>query len=221
MLAPRPTLLILNEKDDCFFQTARTRPVIYDAVLPTYRAYGVSDFLETYNNVVPGTHNYEADNRSQSYRFLNRYFGLSTPLEDMHQNHDILSEQVLNVKMPIEQETIHHLAMVQARRLARDKILLKNRHDRNKQRKRISKVLHLPVFSVSRHQVNEFGAVQAHALEMGDLTVPVFFSRSRHGDSTKLIVADQGAQQARCYSKVLLRNHVFKAAASTKLTFRA
>jgi len=45
MLAPRPALLILNEKDDCCFQTARTRPVIYDAVLPTYRAYGVSDFV--------------------------------------------------------------------------------------------------------------------------------------------------------------------------------
>lgn len=64
MLAPRPALLILNEKDDCCFQTARTRPVIYDAVLPTYQAYSAADFFETYNNVVPGTHNYEADNRS-------------------------------------------------------------------------------------------------------------------------------------------------------------
>ena len=211
MLAPRPTLLILNEKDDCCFQTARTRPVIYDAVLPTYRAFGVSDFLETYNNVVPGTHNYEADNRSQLYRFLNKYFGLFTPLEDMHRNHEILSEQVLNVEMPIEQETVQHLAMVRARGLARDKILLKNRHDRNKLRKRISKVLRLPGFSVSRRQVKEFGAVQAYALKMGELTVPVFFSSSQHGDSTQLIVADQGARQARYDSEVLLRNHVFKA----------
>jgi hypothetical protein len=211
MLAPRPALLILNEKDDCCFQTARTRPVIYDAILPTYRAYNVSDFLETYNNVVPGTHNYEADNRQQLYRFLNKYFGLSTPLKDMHRNREILSEQVLNVEMPIEQETVQHLAMVRARRLARDKIPLKNRHDRNKLRKQISKVLRLPGFSVSRHQVKEFGAVQAHALEMGELTVPVFFSRSRHGDSTQLIVADQGARQVRCSPEVLLRNHVFKA----------
>jgi len=211
MLAPRPTLLILNEKDDCCFQTARTRPVIYDAILPTYRAYGVSDFLETYNNVVPGTHNYEADNRSQLYRFLNRYFGLSTPLEDMHRNQEILSEQVLHVEMPVKQETVQHLATVRARRLARDKTLLKDRHDRNKLRKRISAVLRLPGFSVSQRQVKEFGAVQAHALEMGDLTVPVFFSRSQHGDSTQLIVSDQGARQARCNPEVLLRNHIFKA----------
>jgi hypothetical protein len=59
--------------------------------------------------------------------------------------------------------------------------------------------------------VKEFGKVQACALEMGDLTVPVFFSRSRSGDSAQLIVADQGARQARCDREVLLRNHVFKA----------
>jgi dienelactone hydrolase len=211
MLAPRPTLLILNEKDNCCFQTARTRPVIYDAVLPTYRAYGVSDFLETYNNVVPGTHNYEADNRSQLYRFLNKYFGLSTSLEDMHRNHEILSEQVLNVEMPIEQETIQHLGMVRARRLARDKTLLKDRHERNKLRKRISSVLRLHSFSVNQSQVKEFGVVQAHALKMGELTVPVFFSRSQHGDSTQLIVADQGARQVLYDSEALLRNHIFKA----------
>jgi dienelactone hydrolase len=211
MLAPRPTLLILNEKDDCCFQTARTRPVIYDAVLPTYRAYGVSDFLETYNNIVPGTHNYEADNRSQLYRFLNKYFGLSTPLEDMHRNHEILSEQVLNVEMPIDQETIQHLAMVRARRLARDKTLLKDRNERDKLRKRISSVLRLHSFSVKRSRGKGFGAVQAHALKMGDLTVPVFFSRSQHGDSTQLIVADQGARRVRYDSEALLRNHIFKA----------
>jgi len=211
MLAPRPALLILNEKDDCCFQTARTRPVIYDAVLPTYRAYGVTDFLETYNNVLPGTHNYEADNRSQLYSFLNKYFGLSSSLEDMHRNHEILSEQVLNVEMPVEQETVQHLATVRARRLARDRILLKNRHDKNKLRKRISAVLRLPGFSVSQRQVKELETVQAHALEIGDFTVPVLFSRSQHGDSVQLIVADQGARQVRCNPEFLLRNHVFKA----------
>jgi dienelactone hydrolase len=211
MLAPRPALLILNEKDNCCFQTARTRPVIYDAVLPTYRAYGVSDFLETYNNVVPGTHNYEADNRTQLYRFLNKYFGLSAPLEDMHRNHEILSEQVLNVDMPVEQETVQHLAMMRARRLACDKTLLKNPYDKNKLRKRISSVLRLPGFSGSQRQVKEFGTIQAHALEIGDFTVPVFFSRSQHGNSAQLIVADQGARNVRCDPEVLLGNHVFKA----------
>ena len=211
MLAPRPALLILNEKDDCCFQTARTRPVIYDAVLPTYQAYGAADHFETYSNVVPGTHNYEGDNRSQLYRFLNKYFGPATPLVDLHRDEEILSEQVLGVEMPVNQETVQHLAMLRARRLARDKHPPKGRRDRDKLRQRISAVLRLPGFSVSRRWVKEFGAVQAYALEVGDLTVPVLFSRSQHGDSTQLIVADQGARQARCNPEVLLRNHVFKA----------
>jgi len=211
MLAPWPALLILNEKDDCCFQTARTRPVIYDAVLPTYKAYGAADFFETYNNIVPGTHNYEADNRSQLYRFLNKYFGLDTPLEDLHQDQEILSEQALYVEMPIEQETVQHLAMVRARRLARDKHLPKDRHNKDVLRQRISAILRSPSFSVTQRRMREFGTVQAYALEMGGLTVPVFFSRSRHGDSTQLIVADQGARRARCNQEILRRNHVFKA----------
>jgi len=211
MLAPRPALLILNEKDDCCFQTARTRPVIYDAVLPTYQAYGAADLFETYNNRAPGTHNYEQDNRSQLYRFLNKCFGLATPLEDLHRDSEILSEQTLHVEMPIEQETVQHLAMVRARRLTHDKQPPRNRRDRDKLRRQILEVLHWPGLSVRHRKVKEFGPVQAYSLDTGDLTVPVFFSRSRHEGSTQLIVADQGSRQVRCNSEVLLRNHIFKA----------
>jgi hypothetical protein len=211
MLAPRPALLILNEKDDCCFQTARTRPVIYDAVLPTYQAYGAVELFETYNNVVPGTHNYEQDNRLQLYRFLNKRFGLATPLEDLHREQEILSEQALRVEMPIEQETVQHLAMLRARRLTHDRQPPKDRREKDKLRKQILAVLCWPGFSVSHRKVKEFGPVQAYSLDTGDLTVPVFFSHSRHEGSMQLIVADQGGRHVRCNSEVLLRNHIFKA----------
>ncbi|MFC1633511.1 alpha/beta hydrolase family protein [Planctomycetota bacterium] len=211
ILAPRPALLILNEKDDCCFQTARTRPVIYDAVEPTYQAYGAADLFETYTNISPGTHNYEQDNRSQLYRFLNKRFGLATPLEDLHREQEILSEQALHVEMPIEQETVQHLAMLRARRLSYDKQLPRNRHDRDKLRRQILEVLRWPGFPISHRKVKEFGPIQAYSLDTGNLTVPVFFSCSRHEGSTQLIVADQGARQVRCNSEVLLENHIFKA----------
>lgn len=211
MLAPRPALLILNEKDDCCFQTARTRPIIYDAVLPTYQAYGAADLFETYNNITPGTHNYDKDNRSELYRFLNKCFGLITPLEDLHRDAEILSEQTLHVEMPIDQETVQHLAMVRARHLAYEKQLPGNRQAREKLRRRILEVLRWPSFSVSHHKVNEFGLVQAYSLETGNLTVPVFFSRSPNEGSTQLIIADQGSRQVHCNGEVLLRNHIFKA----------
>jgi len=101
--------------------------------------------------------------------------------------------------------------MLRARRLAHDKQPLRNRRDRDKLRHQILAVLHWPGFSVSHHKVKEFGTVQAYSLDTGDLTVPVFFSHSRHESSTQLIVADQGSRQATCNSEVLLRNHIFKA----------
>ena len=211
MLAPRPALLILNEKDNCCFQTARTRPVIYDAVLPVYQAYGAAELFETYNNISPGTHNYERDNRLQLYRFLDKCFGLVTPLKDLHREQEILSEQALRVEMPIEQETVQHLAMLRARRLSHDRQPPKERREKDKLRKKILAVLRWPGFSVSHRKVKEFGPVQAYSLDIGDLTVPVFFSHSRYEGSTQLIVADQGGRQVRCNSEILLRNRIFKA----------
>jgi dienelactone hydrolase len=74
MLAPRPALLIYNQMDDCCFQTERARPSVYEPVRPLYEALGHADDFQFHNNVDPGTHNYDVDNRQQFYRFLNRHF---------------------------------------------------------------------------------------------------------------------------------------------------
>ena len=74
MLAPRPTLLIYNEKDDCCFQSHRSRPSVFEPVVPFFKLFDGADDFQFYNNIEPGTHNYERDNREQFYRFINRYF---------------------------------------------------------------------------------------------------------------------------------------------------
>ncbi len=106
LFAPRPLLQILNENDDCCFATARAKPVIVDALRPVYHALGADENLAFHSNLVPGNHNYEADNRSQLYRFLNRHFGLSTPEEDIHRLEDILPAHRLDVGLPGEQESL-------------------------------------------------------------------------------------------------------------------
>ncbi|MBM3238628.1 acetylxylan esterase [Candidatus Poribacteria bacterium] len=80
MLAPRPTLLIYNEKDDCCFQSHRSRPAVFEPVTPFFELFDKADDFQFYNNIDPGTHNYEKDNREQFYRFINKYF-LSPPFE--------------------------------------------------------------------------------------------------------------------------------------------
>lgn len=72
LLAPRPSLLIYNQRDDCCFQTARVIPSVVDPVRPYFRSRGAADRFELHNNIDPGTHNYDADNRSQFYRFASR-----------------------------------------------------------------------------------------------------------------------------------------------------
>ncbi|MFH1417137.1 MAG: acetylxylan esterase [Planctomycetota bacterium] len=74
MLAPRPTLLIYNEKDNCCYPTQRSRGLVYEPVLPLYERYGAGSQFQFYSHLDPGDHNYGRDNREALYRFLNRQF---------------------------------------------------------------------------------------------------------------------------------------------------
>ena len=74
MLAPRPTLLIYNEKDDCCFVSERAKPSVFDPVVPFFRLFDREADFEYYENTKPGTHNYDRDNRQQFYRFIQDHF---------------------------------------------------------------------------------------------------------------------------------------------------
>jgi dienelactone hydrolase len=74
MLAPRPTLLIYNDKDDCCFKSYRARPSVFEPIIPFFQLFGVADDFQYHENTDPGTHNYDKDNREQFYRFINRCF---------------------------------------------------------------------------------------------------------------------------------------------------
>ena len=102
MMAPRPTLLLYNQVDDCCFRTERSVPSIYEPVLPLYEALGQGDAFLYHNNVDPGTHNYDMDNRQQFYRFLNRHFISSdTRIDDeIPSNDEICSQEDLMVDIP-------------------------------------------------------------------------------------------------------------------------
>src|SRR5688572_112048 len=76
MRAPRPTLLIYNAEDDCCFRAPLVKPHIFDAVKPFYRLHGREDAFAWHENKDPADHNYQLDNRIQSYRFFARHFGL-------------------------------------------------------------------------------------------------------------------------------------------------
>jgi dienelactone hydrolase len=147
MLAPRPTLQILNAKDDCCFRTHRARPVIHNAIRPTYAAFGAADVFACHSNTDPGTHNYDADNRHQLYAFLDRHFGITTAAADIHQPCDLYSEQALTVGLPASQQTVRGLALKRARSLAAARVAPTTARQRTALRRRLRQVLRLPEVS--------------------------------------------------------------------------
>ena len=68
--APRPTLLMHNAQDDCCFLAPLVKPYVYDQTLPFFKLYHAENALRWHENVDPGTHNYQLDNRQQAYAFF-------------------------------------------------------------------------------------------------------------------------------------------------------
>ncbi len=77
MRAPRPTLLIYNAQDSCCFIGPMVKPELYDKVVPFFALYAppAANFA-WHENMDPGDHNYQLDNREAAYRFIARHFGI-------------------------------------------------------------------------------------------------------------------------------------------------
>ncbi|HEO69856.1 MAG TPA: hypothetical protein ENN80_01235, partial [Candidatus Hydrogenedentes bacterium] len=112
LLAPRPALLLYNEQDDCCFQSWRAQPSVYDPVKPFYALYGKQEDFAFHNNLDPGTHNYDQDNREQCYRFLNRHFlPQSRWIDDeIPSDTEIRTVQKLTVGVPKDNASFYSLA---------------------------------------------------------------------------------------------------------------
>lgn len=102
LLAPRPTLLIYNEKDECCFPAFRAKASVYEPLRPFFAALGAEDRLAYHMNSDPGTHNYELDNRRAFYQFVFKHFfpDREPVLEETHQASEIHAPESLYVGVP-------------------------------------------------------------------------------------------------------------------------
>ncbi len=189
MIAPQPMLQILNDQDDCCFRTDRTRPVIYDALVPTWEAFGAAARFQTHNNLVPGTHNYEADNRAALYRFLSEQWGIPGPARDTHRKAEVLPEAALRVELPEDRETFQTLALRRARRLARKRKAPRTAAERQELRQRLREVLRLPEYTA---QLPAGFGTRGGVVGIGPWRVPVSMSRQRGAEGVELILSDGG-----------------------------
>jgi dienelactone hydrolase len=122
LCAPRPTLLIYNAEDDCCFRAPLVKPLVFDALRPLFGLYGAGEALQWHENLDPGTHNYQKDNRLAAYRFFAAQFHLPPFAEEGDLEPEVKTYDALTVGLPTNNLTILGLARKLGREIARTPI---------------------------------------------------------------------------------------------------
>ena len=202
MFAPRPSLLIYNRRDDCCFPTRRARRSVYQPGKAVFSMMGADDKITLYDNVDPGTHNYESLSRSRLYRFLNQQWGLDTPDTDLPFEDELLTESELEVGLPPDNATLLSLAR-KALVEVRGERAGPRRRSAAAARRRLADLLRLPVFDrVTSQQVGAArqlrgATVRHHVLVLGDTwSVPLTELVPPAPRGVELIVSEGGRRSA-------------------------
>ena len=120
MRAPRPTLLTFNAHDNCCFQSGHALPPLLDAAMPVYRLFGKENALRWHVNELPGTHNYERNNREAFYRMIGDFFfagDRSFDPREIPSDVEVKTADELMVPLPEKNEDFNSLALALSRSL--------------------------------------------------------------------------------------------------------
>ncbi len=110
MLAPRPTLELNNAEDSCCFRAPLVKPYIFDAIKPFFSLYGKEDAFSFHSDAEVLAHNYDHDNRQQTYRFLDKWFNLPDKPDEIPVGQDVNTYSQLAAGVPANNLTILGLA---------------------------------------------------------------------------------------------------------------
>ncbi len=122
MMAPRPTLLTFNAKDNCCFESNYALQPLLDAAQPLFRLHGVESNLRAHVNHDPGTHNYGLDNRQAFYRMIGDHFFRDDPAYDAREitsDKEVKKPEELEVELPKDNATFSSVARALAASLPR------------------------------------------------------------------------------------------------------
>jgi dienelactone hydrolase len=122
MMAPRPTMLIYGAVDEYGLRAPLQKPHLYDEIKPFFKLYGKQDNFVWHENLDPGTHNYELDNRQQSYAFFTKHFNLPVVDREVNVDSDLKSYEELAVGLPQDNLTLTSLARKMAAGIQRPAI---------------------------------------------------------------------------------------------------
>ncbi len=122
MLAPRGALLTYNAKDNCCFATDHALQPLLDAAQPAFKLFNAENKLRWHNNHVPGTHNFEQENREVFYRMLGDTFfpgDTNYDAKEIPAEGEVKKAEELNVPLPANNLDFNRLALGLAKNLPR------------------------------------------------------------------------------------------------------
>ncbi len=200
LYAPRPALLVYNRFDDCCFQTKRARRSIYQPAKKVYELLGAGDKIALYDNKDPGTHNYEADNRCQLYRFLNEHFGIDGPEVDLPWKEELYSEVELAVGLPADNATLYSLAQDALKKVRAKKKVVRSAAQARRQ---LAALVKLPSWhsvraarSGATQKKKDYSARQ-YVLDLdGQWSLPITELAPARARGVDLVIADAGRENA-------------------------
>jgi dienelactone hydrolase len=102
MRAPHPLLLTNNDRDRCCFTAGNAQPLLLEAARPIYRLYDAGDKLWAHVNHVPGSHNFDRDNREALYRLIGAhwYAGQEFSAVEIECASEVKTAEELSVPLP-------------------------------------------------------------------------------------------------------------------------
>jgi hypothetical protein len=208
--APRPTLLTYNANDDCCFKSGHTLEPLVEAARPIFALYGAEDKLRWHVNHVPGTHNFEQENREKFYAAVGDTFypdDKSFVRAEIPSAAEIKTAEELNVPLPADNVDFHRLAESLVKQVPRGLELPADRRAaeswQRQKREQLVAILKVPRYEVTasdkatatNEEINADKRVTLWKLKLGgDWTVPAVEIAPLSADAAKtaLLVADAG-----------------------------
>jgi dienelactone hydrolase len=218
MMAPRPTLLTFNAKDNCCFEAGYALPPLRDGALLFFKLYGAEKNLRTHVNDVPGDHNFGQENREALYRMIGDHFypGEKTfSATEIECKKEIKTKDELKVKLPDDNLTMNTLALNLAKDLPRNAALPTEKEKFETWRKervaaleRVTRFLHITDGSIPGPEETKEGnlVIKRHRMPINkSWTLPFVELTKGEPKGTTIILNDAGRAASAAKVEELLK----------------
>ena len=208
MMAPRPTLLTFNAKDNCCFASPHAMEPLIAAAAPAFKLYGKENYLRAHVNYDPGTHNFGLDNRQALYRMFRDHFypgDENLSATEIPCDKELKTNIVVDVELPWDNADFNSIAFALAKHFPQQPKLPGSKQAaiawQNKNRDLLRKVAHVKDCTVSEEAAGEdtISSTRARYWRLkigGDWTVPVTEITRGEPTKTQIVLSDGGRQSA-------------------------